>query len=133
MHVVNQEGSVQSELIFAAESLEQHVVDPISGANYSFGIEGVRDSDPGSEIPFVDLYQRALFERPIGSKYQTASAAVRRGIEISQLVLAFERGRAEVIAQAQIERQFAAKFPIVLNESRQHPQALIDEVDVCEL
>src|SRR5882724_4793835 len=59
LHVVDQKGRVQRELIFAAESFKQQVIDSIPRPKDSFGIERVRQSDSRSKISFVDLHQRS--------------------------------------------------------------------------
>src|SRR6267378_5441936 len=62
LYVIDQEGSVQCELILATEAFEQHVVDPIAGAKHGFRCHGIRQSNSGREIALVDLDECAFFE-----------------------------------------------------------------------
>jgi hypothetical protein len=68
LDVVDEEWGVQRELILAAETFKEHVVDSVSRADHGFWIERVCQTDSRCKIALVDLHQSALLQRAVRGK-----------------------------------------------------------------
>jgi len=130
--VVDEEGRVEGHLVFAAEALEESVEDAVSAADDSLLVGSVAKAEARSEVLCIGLDERTVLDRAAGGKVKSAAASVAGGVEVGDVVLSFEGGRGEVVAEAEVEGEVGEELEVVLEEGGVHLHALVYVIDIGE-
>src|SRR5262249_17409966 len=128
------------EVCAAADGLEHAEAARRAAANHCFLVKLISEpeSRAPSAVPAGD--QRALAGTPIAlaGEDQRAGEAVRARvrtirIEVAPLVIGLARWQRELVAHAEVEREFLIHLPIVLKIHRMAAELLRDETFILRL
>ena len=109
-------------LLGAAGPVEERVADAISGADYGFGIDAVRQAKPRPVVFVVRVDQAALEQVAAGG----FDHAVGGGVEIGVIVVPLIERGSELPAQSEVQRKFRVHPVVVLEIQRVHVLPQID-------
>src|ERR1022692_3211642 len=110
-------------LLGASGPVEERVADAISGADYGFGIDAVRQAKPRPVVFVVRVDQTALEQAAAGG----FDHAVGGGVEIGVIVVPLIEGGSELPAQSEVQRKFRVHPVVVLKIKRVHVLPQIDD------
>ena len=120
---VEDERQVVGEQVFAAHAVEVQVADAEGGAEDRLIVERIGGADAGGEVVAVGVDEGAVAEGAVLGE----DHGVGGRVEVGQAVGAFPLRGGELVAEADVQREAARDFVVVLEVEEVHPLAVVND------